>query len=259
MEENRQIMRALATAMNRIDQMYCDDVTRIGVKASELWLLYALDDGAPHSQKQICQEWGLPKTTLNTTLKQAEAKGYLTLVPIAGKRRERQICLTAARPTPARSSAPSTGRRMPPSRPPWTGTGRRWWPPWWRPWITSAGACGTALPNKWRKRRTTTTHENLSAIFEALPGALPADPVGHGPGRGGGAVPAHHRGRHDQHRRGRGGPGLYPAQGRADAGGGPGLRRGHPGGVLPVRPALRPDRAGHAQRPVRQVPDLLRQ
>ena len=54
MEENRQIMRALATAMNRIDQMYCDDVTRIGVKASELWLLYALDDGAPHSQKQIC-------------------------------------------------------------------------------------------------------------------------------------------------------------------------------------------------------------
>ena len=53
MEENRQIMRALATAMNRIDQMYCDDVTRIGVKASELWLLYALDDGAPHSQKQI--------------------------------------------------------------------------------------------------------------------------------------------------------------------------------------------------------------
>ena len=35
MEENRQIMRALATAMNRIDQMYCDDVTRIGVKASD--------------------------------------------------------------------------------------------------------------------------------------------------------------------------------------------------------------------------------
>ena len=38
-----------------------------------------------------------------------------------------------------------------------------------------------------------------------------------------------------------------------------GDRRGHPNGVLPVRPALRPDRAGHAQRPVRQVPDLLRQ
>lgn len=30
-------------------------------------------------------------------------------------------------------------------------------------------------------------------------------------------------------------------------------------GCFLVRPALRPDRAGHAQRPVRQVPDLLRQ
>lgn len=80
---------------------------------------------APHSQKQICQEWGLPKTTLNTTLKQAEAKGYLTLVPIAGKRRERQICLTAAGQAYARQGPPPIyGRRMPPSRPPWTGTGR---------------------------------------------------------------------------------------------------------------------------------------
>ena len=208
MEENRQIMRALATAMNRIDQMYCDDVTGSGVKASELWLLYALDDGAL-PQKQICQEWGLPKT--NTPEHHPEAgRSQGGIDPRPPHRGEAagsgQICLTAAgqayarqvlRPIYGAEDAPLQGH-------PWTGTGRRWWPPWWRPWITSAGACGTALPNKWRKRRTTTTHENLSAIFEALPGALPADPVGHGPGRGGGAVPAHHRGRHDQHRRGGG-------------------------------------------------------
>ncbi len=66
------------------------------MKASELWLLYALDDGAPHSQKQICQEWGLPKTTLNTTLKQAEAKGVSDPRPHRGEAAERQICLTAA-------------------------------------------------------------------------------------------------------------------------------------------------------------------
>ncbi|MFR6058889.1 MAG: MarR family transcriptional regulator [Evtepia gabavorous] len=53
------------------------------------------DDGAPHSQKQICQEWGLPKTTLNTTLKQAEAKG-IDPRPHRGEAAERQICLTAA-------------------------------------------------------------------------------------------------------------------------------------------------------------------
>lgn len=125
MEENRQIMRALATAMNRIDQMYCDDVTRIGVKASELWLLYALDDGAPHSQKQICQEWGLPKTTLNTTLKQAEAKGYLTLVPIAGKRRERADLPDHRRPGLRPPGPPPhlRGGGCRPSRPPWTRYG----------------------------------------------------------------------------------------------------------------------------------------
>lgn len=61
MEENRQIMRALATAMNRIDQMYCDDVTRIGVKASELWLLYALDDGAPTPRSRSARSGGCPR------------------------------------------------------------------------------------------------------------------------------------------------------------------------------------------------------
>ena len=66
MEENRQIMRALATAMNRIDQMYCDDVTRIGVKASELWLLYALDDGAP---RQVLRPiYGAEDAALQATL-----------------------------------------------------------------------------------------------------------------------------------------------------------------------------------------------
>ena len=100
MEENRQIMRALATAMNRIDQMYCDDVTRIGVKASELWLLYALDDGAPHSQKQICQEWGLPKTTLNTTIRNNRFFNNInTLVDshqtLVSDRSDRTSCVTS--------------------------------------------------------------------------------------------------------------------------------------------------------------------
>lgn len=93
---NRQAMQRLFNALIAVDEMYCADVRKIGVKESELWLLYALDDGKPHSQNQLCQEWGFPKTTLNTTIKQGEAQGHLTLIPIAGKRRERQICLTPA-------------------------------------------------------------------------------------------------------------------------------------------------------------------
>lgn len=94
MEDTRKMMRKFTIALNNIDEVYCSDTSQIGVKESELWLLYALDDGKTHSQKSICEEWGFPRTTLNTTIKQAEAAGHLTLTPIPGKRREMNICLT---------------------------------------------------------------------------------------------------------------------------------------------------------------------
>lgn len=94
MENVREMMRKFTMALNNIDEVYCSDKLKTGVKESELWLLYALDDGELHSQKQICEEWGIPRTTLNTTIKQMEAEGYLTLIPITGKRREMNICLT---------------------------------------------------------------------------------------------------------------------------------------------------------------------
>ena len=56
--------------------------------------MYTLDDGQLHSQKQICDEWGFPRTTINSTIKKCESAGYLTLLPIPGKRREMKICLT---------------------------------------------------------------------------------------------------------------------------------------------------------------------
>lgn len=94
MENIREMMRKFAMALNNIDEVYCSDKPQTGVTGSELWLLYALDDGELHSQKQICEEWGIPRTTLNTTIKRVEAEGYLTLMPIPGKRREMNICLT---------------------------------------------------------------------------------------------------------------------------------------------------------------------
>lgn len=94
MENIRATLRRLAIAINNVDEVYCTDMAKIGVKESELWLMYALNDGEQHSQKQICDEWGFPRTTLNTAIKQAEAAGYLTMSLIPGKRREMNICLT---------------------------------------------------------------------------------------------------------------------------------------------------------------------
>ena len=94
MSNMREVVRRLMIALNNVDEAYCSDMSNIGVNESELWLMYALDDNEQHSQKQICDEWGFPKTTLNTAIKQAEAAGYLTMSLIPGKRREMNISLT---------------------------------------------------------------------------------------------------------------------------------------------------------------------
>lgn len=94
MKNARHTMQRLVIALNNVDKIYYYDTAKIGVTESLLWLLYALDNGEAHSQREICAEWGFPKTTLNTTIKQAEAAGYVEMRPIPGKRREMHVYLT---------------------------------------------------------------------------------------------------------------------------------------------------------------------
>ena len=47
-----------------------------GCKFNLLWFLYALDGEELKSQKQICEEWYMTKTTLNTLVKECEKLGY---------------------------------------------------------------------------------------------------------------------------------------------------------------------------------------
>ena len=49
-----------------------------------LWLLSALNDGEGHTQKQICWDWGFPKTTVNTLIKELEKGGYLVRKRVRG-------------------------------------------------------------------------------------------------------------------------------------------------------------------------------
>ena len=94
MSDIREKARQFVIALANVDTTYSASTTKIGSQPTELWLMYALDDGKSHSQKQICDEWGFPRTTLNTIIKKCEEAGYLTLSLIPGKRREMQICLT---------------------------------------------------------------------------------------------------------------------------------------------------------------------
>lgn len=92
MENMRAIMRRFCIALNNILRTYY----KVSAKGSEIWLFYVLDDGGSYSQKQICEEWGFPRTSLNAVVKNAVSNGYITLVPIPGKRREMNIRLTEA-------------------------------------------------------------------------------------------------------------------------------------------------------------------
>lgn len=92
----RALNRRFVTAWNIADGAYYRWARRSGVTDHTLSLLYALDDGQPHSQKQLCGEWGIPKTTMNTVVKACRKAGYVTLEAMPGHPRQRQVCLTEA-------------------------------------------------------------------------------------------------------------------------------------------------------------------
>lgn len=94
MEYIRATAKRLILALYNIDEVYYTSEKKRRLSDAELCILYALDDGQPHSQKEICEKWLVPKTTINTITKKWEAQGLLTLNAIHGKRREMQVTLT---------------------------------------------------------------------------------------------------------------------------------------------------------------------
>ncbi|HIR52125.1 MAG TPA: MarR family transcriptional regulator [Candidatus Onthovicinus excrementipullorum] len=93
MDSYRTEIRRFVIALNRIDGMYYQIAKTFGVKDNFVYLLYALDDGKPHSQKQICDEWLIPRTTINTIVREYVQKGYITLLH-TDHSREKRILLT---------------------------------------------------------------------------------------------------------------------------------------------------------------------
>lgn len=93
MYQDRKKIRQIMIAVNVIDGIYDSIAKKIGIKENLLTLLYALDDGKIHSQKEICDEWFIPKTTINTIVKECVKKGYVLLNTNSG-RKEKEIYLT---------------------------------------------------------------------------------------------------------------------------------------------------------------------
>ncbi|BAH07136.1 MarR family transcriptional regulator [Clostridium kluyveri] len=93
MKEYREEIRRIMISVNVIDGIYAIGAKKIGIKDNTLSLLYALDDGKPHSQKEICEHWLIPKTTINTIVKECVDAGYIVL-DASNHTKEKEIRLT---------------------------------------------------------------------------------------------------------------------------------------------------------------------
>ena len=92
----RQFFYNFGKASYHVDSFYDEFAKQSNVSSALLWVLYALNDGQPHTQIEVSTEWELPKTTVNTVIKELQQNGYVELIPIKGKRREMSIALTEA-------------------------------------------------------------------------------------------------------------------------------------------------------------------
>jgi len=91
---SRKFFYDFGRALYRIDSFYDEFAKECNVSPALLWVLYALNDGNPHTQIEISNDWELPKTTVNTVIKELQRDGHVDLVPIKGNRREMSIVLT---------------------------------------------------------------------------------------------------------------------------------------------------------------------
>lgn len=74
-----ELMRKLMSSINKIDGAYYVYGRSEKINENTLALLYELDDDKPHTQKQISDDWLIPRTTVNTIVKDLASKNYLTL------------------------------------------------------------------------------------------------------------------------------------------------------------------------------------
>ncbi len=92
MQSNREKIRRLMIAIDQIDEAYYKVLRKLHIKDNAFVLFYAISDGKSYSQKRICDEWSIPRTTLNTIVQEYIEKGYICLASTGHK--EKEIVLT---------------------------------------------------------------------------------------------------------------------------------------------------------------------
>ena len=93
--DGRRFFQELGKQIYRMDAMYTEYAKRRKCKnARLLWVLYALDDGTNHSQREIAENWNMPKSSVNAIVTELHDAGYVSFTPIKGQKRELFVRLT---------------------------------------------------------------------------------------------------------------------------------------------------------------------
>lgn len=90
------LFKELNVAFNRVRGAYALWAKENQVGYHEMVILYTLQEGSCHTQRQICEQYLLPKQTINNVISSLQAKGFLELVADTPDRREKRLELTAS-------------------------------------------------------------------------------------------------------------------------------------------------------------------
>lgn len=93
MKDYRKEVYQLMLTTNKCIGVYYKIAKEMVVKENTLLLLDILSDQKQHSQKQICDDWHIPRTTLNTIIKECINDGYIILLS-QKQSKEKLISLT---------------------------------------------------------------------------------------------------------------------------------------------------------------------
>lgn len=83
----------LNTCICKMTELYRTWAKRHGMSYNTMMTLYALGQSRKCTQKQIADEWLIPKQTVNTIIKELERLGYIRFEPLPGSK-QKVVCLT---------------------------------------------------------------------------------------------------------------------------------------------------------------------
>lgn len=94
-ESIRKQCDTLNSAISKVTSFYGMWAKKHGLNYNSLMVLYTMEDKECRTQKDICEKWMLPKTTVNTILAEFKKKGYIAFSSENDDKREKVITLTA--------------------------------------------------------------------------------------------------------------------------------------------------------------------